>query len=127
MRISDLKFILPRLYTDEMTVHRHSKKTNVDGTTGLKVDTTPVMSAIPCRFSLKADDDALVTSGDNNSIMQELKIFCAPGTDVRKGDIITVVRKNESGVVLATFSGDANSLMPYLSHSEILMSITGNG
>ena len=126
MKLSKFSKFLAPMYTDTMTVTRRASTENEDGTTSVKLSTTPVYENIPCRISASQADNPESTADDSNPKYSEIKIFCAPDYNIHKGDKIQAVKKQEDGTTLITYTGTANLPLAFVTHKEIILAEVGD-
>ena len=114
--------VLEKTYTDKLNIARFMEVTNTDGTTGSKLSEQPVYTDIPCKISFASSDRSDGATEEKNPENLQLKIFCNPDVDIRKGDTLTAIRLAEDGVTeLKQYTGVANLPAQYLTHKETLM------
>ncbi len=126
MNLGAFSPILSLLYSDKMAVKRHQTATNPDGTTYNAVPDAPLYDDISCRISFSSSDNSETNQEDSNPIRLEIKVFCSPTVDIKKGDIITAKRLSDNGEVLETYTGIANLPFMYVTHQEIRLTQVGD-
>ena len=126
MKLSKFSKLLAPMYNDTMTVYRREPAENDDGTTSVKLSQTPVYEDIPCRISTTKADSPNSDADDTNPQYSEIKIFCAPEYNVRKGDKIVAIKKQDDGTTLITYTGTANLPLSFVTHKEIALVEVGD-
>lgn len=124
MDLSVFSELLNPLYIDKLTVRRHKEVTNRDGTTGIMTGKRPVIINVKCRISFYSPDTAESMKDDNNPVYLPIKIFCAVGEDIQKGDNITAERY-KGNTIIETYTGTANKPFLYPTHQEVYLVQTG--
>ena len=126
MKLSLFSHLLAGTYTDKFEVRRFQSVTNADGTKGVKLSDTPIIENEPCRISFTSSDNPNAAKEDVNPKQLQLKLFCRPLVDVRKGDKIITYRMADDGVtVLHRYTGTANLPNQYVTHKEVLLTQVG--
>lgn len=125
MKIPNMSNILEKLYNDELTVYRKQTKINEDGTTSNELITAPIYEKIPCRISTSKVDNPQSNEEDINTKYLEIKVFCNPSYEIKKGDTLVCSRKNELNEILVTYKGLSNLPLVYISHQEITLAQVG--
>lgn len=126
MKLSSFGKLLEPMYTDKLSIKRYQEVTNADGTTGIALSATPIYSNVACRISFGQSDNPDSGKDDSNPIYLQIKIFCSPTVDVRKGDILTVNRIGDEGEILKTYNGVANLPFMMVTHQEVLFAKVGD-
>ena len=126
MKLSGFGKLLTPTYTDRLSINRHTEITNPDGTTGVGVPSTPLYSNVQCRISFQSSDNPESGKDDSNPIYMQMKIFCKPDEDIKKGDILVAERIGDSGEVIETYKGVANLPFKYVTHQEVLITEVGD-
>ena len=126
MKLSKFSKLLAPMYNDTMTVYRRVPAENADGTTSVKLSQTPVYENIPCRISAARADSPNSDADDTNPQYSEIKIFCAADINIRKGDEIEAVKKQDDGTTLITYTGTANLPLAFVTHKEIVLAEAGD-
>lgn len=119
MKIAAFGPLLTSTYTDNMDIYRHTQVTNADGTIGIGIPATPVHSKVKCRLSFESRDYPKSDLEDTNPINLQLKIFCGPYTDIKKGDRLVANRIDENGNVMKSYQGTANLPFIFATHQEV--------
>lgn len=125
MNLGSFGKMLNTLYTDKMSIFRHTEVLNDDTTTSVEESETPVYTDIPCRISFTSTDNPETTKEDSNPVYLQIKLFCSADIDVQKGDKI-VVQRIDNGNVIATYKGTANLPLQFVTHKEILLVQVGD-
>ena len=126
MNLAGFKDLFALTYTDRLSVKRHVEIINSDGTTGLSLPNTPIYDDVQCRISFNQTDNPEPGKEDSNPIYMQIKLFCAPELDIRKGDSLVAQRLNDDGSVLKTYTGKSNLPLQYASHLEVMMTEVGD-
>lgn len=121
MKLSSLKKIYAKMYMDRVDITRHGKKLNEDGTTSIEPESIPILANAPCRISFTKADVPDSGSDDRNPYEEQAKIFCSPDIEVRKGDMISGKKIDESGSVLDIYMGRASKPLKYVTHQEFTL------
>ena len=90
MKLSSFGKLLSPTYTDRLSINRFTEITNPDGTIGMGLPKTPLYSDVQCRISFNSSDNPETTKEDSNPIYLQVKIFCSPSVDIKKGDILNI-------------------------------------
>lgn len=108
MRLSDL-------HVDECTVYRAVSQENEYGALEEKYE--KLYENIPCRLSQKVLRSVVV--GDNNSSIQEYKLFIGLEADIRQNDKLIITRYADS----SRYTFKASKPMSYtvIKHKEIVL------
>lgn len=126
MKLSSAANILSKLYTDTMNITRLQEITGEDGTSRMVVPDEPLYVGIKCRISFSSADNPDGATDSNNPQHLQIKVFCDPGVDVKKGDALLVNRLNDDGSILASYKGTANLPQSYVTHKEISLVNAGD-
>ena len=126
MKLSKFQKLFDSLYTDRMTVLRHTEVENEDGTTGIKLPDLALLEQVPCRISYVSDDSSDKGEEDRNSLHKTIKVFCKPDVTVQKGDKLVLLRMSEDGLIVRTLEGIANDARVYPTHIEIIFADKGD-
>lgn len=126
MKLASFSKILSSTYTDKLTITRRVKIPNPDGTTGFGYPPIPLYSDKACRISFKESDVPEMGKEDTNPFTMQVKIFGAPELDIQKGDKLVAQKIDESGNVMATYTGTANLPLKYVTHQEVLFDKVGD-
>lgn len=126
MKLASFGKLLTSTYTDRLSINRYTEIENVDGTIGMGLPETPVYSDVQCRISFKNSDNPESNKDDSNPIYMQIKIFCNPEVDIKKGDILVAEKIGDDGSVLATYKGIANLPFKYVTHQEVLFTEVGD-
>lgn len=115
------KGIASLLYSDKLSIYRHTTKQNADGTTATILPTTPLYENIPCRISFSRTID-LTTDKAINKLPIHLipKVFCDTDVDIKAGDYLIIERKKE------TYKGIGGKPNVYETHQEISLTVGGD-
>jgi hypothetical protein len=119
---------IERLYWDEFDIYRLTTIKKANNATQNVIPTTPTYSGIPCKISFKPKPDQSSAMTDaNNPINQQIKIFCPPDTDIKKGDRLVIRKMSETGEVMDIFKGDtSNKPAVFVGHKEVLFTQEGD-
>lgn len=126
MKLSSFGKLLTLTYTDKLSINRYTEIENADGTIGMGLPETPLYSDVQCRISFKNSDNPESNKDDTNPIYMQVKIFCNPNVDIKKGDILVAERVGDDGSILATYTGTANLPFRYVTHQEVLFAEVGD-
>lgn len=126
MKISGFKSIISSTYTDIMDIYRHVEVMNTDGTSGIQISQMPLYTGIKCRISFENRDASNTISEDTNPINLQIKIFCEPSVDIKKGDKLIVYRNDDNGNIMSSYEGIANLPFVYTTHKEIEITEIGD-
>jgi len=123
MRIGEFANILAMLFTDEMDINRYAAVTAADDTTENQLPDTPKYSNVNCKFSFMSSENPEDSKVDDNPVKSIAKVFCKLDVDVQAGDFITVRRRDDNGILLATYSGRIGLPSVYITHKEFFFAI----
>lgn len=126
MKFGKFSRLMRAAYTDRMDIYRYSDQTNLDGSIETVLGDTPVYSDVICRLSFSTSargESPADVQVDNNPITTTPKIFCEKDTDVQAGDVIKVSRRDDNGVELAMYGGNAGLPAVYATHQEFLINV----
>ena len=126
MKLSGFGKLLIPTFTDKLSINRHTEITNTDGTIGISIPEIPLYENIKCRISFQSSDSPESNKEDSNPIYMQIKIFCKPNEDIKKGDIITAQKIGDDGSVIETYTGIANLPFKYVTHQEVLITEVGD-
>jgi hypothetical protein len=126
MKLSSFGKLLAPTYTDKLSINRYTEIENADGTIGIGLPETPLYSDVRCRISFGQTDSPESQKDDTNPIYMQVKIFCNPNVDIKKGDILVAERVGDDGSILATYTGTANLPFRYVTHQEVLFAEVGD-
>jgi hypothetical protein len=126
MNLSPARAIISKLYSDKMSITRLQEVVGADGTTNVIESDEPLYKDIACRISFSSVDNPDGITDSNNPQHLQIKVFCDPNIDVKKGDTLVVERFNEDGSSLASYKGTANLPLSYVTHKEILLVNAGD-
>lgn len=126
MKLASFGSLLALTYTDKMNIYRHTSQLNSDGTKSTKLIQTALSTDLACRISFTAKDPSESSAEDINPIYLEVKVFCGPKVDVKKGDKLVVHRLDDDGTVLATYTGIVNMPLSFVTHKELHLVEVGN-
>jgi hypothetical protein len=125
MKLGMVSKVLAKTYKDLMSISRYEAVVGEDGTTQTTLKLIPTYTDIPCRVSFSDSDNSETTKDDSNPIYMEIKVFCGPQVDIKKGDKLVVTCKDDDGTTLKTYNGNANLPFTYVSHKEIRITEVG--
>jgi hypothetical protein len=125
MNYGTIRKILESQFKDRMDVFRYENSKNLDGTTAINVSLVPVLKAVPCKMSFRETkrEDASDIQIDENPITYQPKVFCAHDVGLKAGDFITIQIIDETGKVVATYTGNLGMPSIFLTHQEVVFSI----
>lgn len=127
MKLGAFGKVFALMFTDKMTISRYTETLNPDGTTNISSDVEPVYENVACRVSFNQNDNPESLGDDANPIFLQVKIFTATATDIRKGDYVVAQRLDDDGeTVLATYEGESNLPVVYVTHKEAAIAQTGD-
>ena len=126
MQLAGFGSLYNKLYTDKLTVRRHTSGLNDDGTTNSQVDLEPIHNDVACRISFTGGDNPETNLEDANPVYLQTKLFCSPSYAIKKGDELFVERLGDNGEVLATYKGTASMPLVYPTHQEVLFAEVGD-
>ena len=126
MKLSSFGKLLAPTYTDKLSINRYTEIENADGTIGIGLPETPLYSDVQCRISFQSSDNPESGKEDSNPIYMQMKIFCKPNEDIKKGDILIAERIGDDGEIIATHKGIANLPFKYVTHQEVLITEVGD-
>lgn len=113
--------MLGLLYKDTFSCSYKPKIKNDDGTTGYSdVDFFTVVNGC-CKISSVKEDTSKTDDVAYNLVDKEVKVFCNPSLDVKKGNTIIAARLDDNGNVIQEFVGIANKPNKYATHQEIIV------
>lgn len=105
------------LYTDTCEIYRVCDIHKKDGTTYVDYPEDPLAS-ITCKYSVTGLDSSGNMTEARNPRVEEPKLFCDPGLDIRKGDRLHIMSTAADGSVI-DFIGYAGKPGQYKTHKEI--------
>lgn len=123
MNLSGFSGIIKTMFSDRMSIRRYTTRTNSDQTTDSVLSSTDLYSNIPCRLSYNSDESPKDRDVDNVPVQLVPKVFCGVEVDIKPGDLVTVTRFNDSGNIIATFSGTIGLPSVFITHKEALFLI----
>lgn len=125
MQLGFLGNILALMYSDKLTVKRHTATVAADGTTKPSINPTAVVENVACHISFKSDDETATT--DNSfPIYLPIKVFADASVDIQKGDILIADKIGDDGSVVATYTGTATKPLQFISHQEVMFKQVGD-
>ena len=127
MKLSGFSGIIETMFLDRMTINRYVEEEQEDGSTNTVLSNTPLYTDVPCRVSfLTSGEKPNDNEVDDTPINLMPKLFCKLSTDIKEGDFIVVTRVDDSGNVIATYSGKVGRPFVFITHKEALFSIEGS-
>ena len=123
MKLGGFSSIIQSMFADKMDISRYLDSEDSDGTTITALSDEPIYIDIPCKFSFSSDENPRDNEVDDVPLKNVPKIFCSVDTDLKAGDFITVRRYDDTGKVIATYSGKVGLPSIFITHKEALFSI----
>ena len=123
MKLAGLGKFLTILYDDRMDIYRTSAEINIDKTTVVFYDPSPLYKDVKCRLSFSSDDTGSDSEVDRNPVRSNPKLFCATDVDLQAGDYVVVRRYADDGSLKTTYEGRVAKPSWYSTHQEAVVRI----
>ena len=88
-----------------MSIKRLTSSVRPDGSTASILPEGYLYTDLPCRLSFTSYTDNPVLIDITNPVRKQVKIFCDPTFDIKKGDFITVKKCDEEGNIIREYEG----------------------